>query len=398
MRSNRTFAFGQNGRTVITLMNNSVRHWDLPQIPNNFAFLNVWAQTRTGFVVDADGSLRRLSFAELSAAWDKLTSVGSDWLADQTKLRQRRSIDWHRNQAADLEQNGRWFAAAFHLRWLAKHLPEDSTLKQRLELVERRSKDAEGPALVEFHNSKSFARPAMSATWSPDGKQVAYSDNGIVVVDLATNEKRRLTNAGNDLRWSPGDGKYIVFAERPADAEEVWVIDSAGGEPRRLGAGNYPQWLIDGHTVTYHTADNKVVSVDVSEEAPTPKLVFEGAHGHYPAISPDGRFIAHHHENHLLIDRVFDKTTIYRLTLPGWRGMLPVWSRDSRYVTFGSFCNGQVNEMWIFDVERKQACRLASGNFTLGEISPDGTKLLYDNRERSGSSIWMADLVFEKEE
>jgi predicted TPR repeat methyltransferase len=43
---------------------------------------------------------------------------------------------WHTRQAAEAEKAGQSFAAAFHLRLLLKHDPENAALKRRLSAVE----------------------------------------------------------------------------------------------------------------------------------------------------------------------------------------------------------------------------------------------------------------------
>lgn len=101
---------------------------------------------------------------------------------------------------------------------------------------------------------------------SPDGRQVAYS---AVEVDLAANARnsdlwvvsatgegapRRLTEhprSDSRPRWSP-DGKRLAFVSAREGGSQVWVLDAAGGEPRKVtalptGAGGV-LW-IDGATL-----------------------------------------------------------------------------------------------------------------------------------------------------
>lgn len=78
--------------------------------------------------------------------------------------------------------------------------------------------------------------------WSPDGDEIAYSvslsdseNRQIGVMDRDGGWLRQLTSGhyDNDPSWSP-DGRWIAFARGLEGARSIYVIDSAGGEPRRL--------------------------------------------------------------------------------------------------------------------------------------------------------------------
>ncbi len=108
---------------------------------------------------------------------------------------------------------------------------------------------------------------------SPDGKSVVYV---VGEVDLSTNktssslwlaaadgkgEPRRLTNAvgkkDSHPRWSP-DGKQILFESNRSGDGQLWLIDTAGGEGRKLTAisteaGN-AIWSRDGKHIAFVSA------------------------------------------------------------------------------------------------------------------------------------------------
>jgi hypothetical protein len=48
--------------------------------------------------------------------------------------------------------------------------------------------------------------------------------------------------------WSP-DGRFLTYAAGSPIA--VWVVSAAGGDPRRLAAGDYPVWSPDGAWIAY---------------------------------------------------------------------------------------------------------------------------------------------------
>ncbi len=99
--------------------------------------------------------------------------------------------------------------------------------------------------------------------FSPDGEQIAFfsdRDGGGIFVMGATGESvRRLTDFGFNPTWSP-DGQRIAFAtERHSDPygrtaqSELWVVELAGGQPKRLSEGDamQPTWSPDGQAIAF---------------------------------------------------------------------------------------------------------------------------------------------------
>lgn len=137
-------------------------------------------------------------------------------------------------------------------------------------------------------------------TWSPDGKQIAYtstapgpeadangdpmvitryaykptasegltrfSDNRrthIYIVDVASRQSRQLTSGVRDehsVAWSP-NGREIVYASNPEKdsdrvfRQDLFVVDVASGTTRTLAHMNavatHPQWSPDGSMITF---------------------------------------------------------------------------------------------------------------------------------------------------
>ncbi len=88
-----------------------------------------------------------------------------------------------------------------------------------------------------------------SPSWSPDGKQIAFSsnrdgDSEIFVMNADGTEVRQLTN--NDDRdvhpaWSP-DGKHIAFVS-DRDDSEIFVMNADGTDVYSTGQEGYrPSW------------------------------------------------------------------------------------------------------------------------------------------------------------
>jgi len=99
--------------------------------------------------------------------------------------------------------------------------------------------------------------------FSPNGEQIAFHSNrdggGVFVMGATGESVRRLTDSGFNPTWSP-DGQRVAFAsERHSDPygrtakSELWVVELAGGEPKRISEGDamQPAWSPDGQTIAF---------------------------------------------------------------------------------------------------------------------------------------------------
>jgi hypothetical protein len=138
---------------------------------------------------------------------------------------------------------------------------------------------------------------------SLDGSKAAYpAQDGIHVVDLATNAETVLAAAGGfDLHLSP-DGSQIAFVSSSADS--VSVADTGGGSPaRRISDQSYESvigWSPDSRQVYIaipYTGGSawKIQAVDVASQAARDLFTVENGSRKSlsAAISPDGIWIAY---------------------------------------------------------------------------------------------------------
>jgi WD40-like Beta Propeller Repeat len=99
-------------------------------------------------------------------------------------------------------------------------------------------------------------------SWSPDSTRLVCvteaegglgSVDGLVVVDVATGAVTPLTRTGKTPAWSP-DGRSIAFVD-----DGLWVVPAEGGKRRRLGTRQVDDfaglaWSPDSSRIAYHGA------------------------------------------------------------------------------------------------------------------------------------------------
>ncbi len=251
---------------------------------------------------------------------------------------------------ADLEQN-----ASDADIWVASTLgefPSRLTTSRKSDTSPRWSPDGRQIAFISAREEKPqiFLMPAFGGeperltehkggvraiAWSPDGKSIAFiadeeptpdeekrvkeKDDAIVVdtnfkfnrlwvLDVVTKKARLLATGeavASDPQWSP-DGTKLAYSTTPTPRaddgalSDIWVIDVAGGAPRRLvdnraGSDNSPRWSPDGAQIAYVTSagtdvrQSQLAVIPAAGGTPrmvAPQFLFQPS---APVWSPDGR-------------------------------------------------------------------------------------------------------------
>src|SRR6185295_5018553 len=79
--------------------------------------------------------------------------------------------------------------------------------------------------------------PGLQPTVSPDGKQVAYEQSGLRLLDVATGESKMVRDEETEYRmepaWTP-DGQNILYVTEDKGSNDIRIISAAGGEPIEL--------------------------------------------------------------------------------------------------------------------------------------------------------------------
>jgi TolB protein len=158
-------------------------------------------------------------------------------------------------------------------------------------------------------NALASPEPLISASWSPNGAQLAYvsfeSRKPVVYVqDVASGRKRAVANfrgSNSAPAWSP-DSKTLALTLTKDGSSQIYGMDSNGGEPRRLSQSNSidtePVYSPDGKSI-YFVSDRggspQIYRMPATGEGAgrAERISFTGSYNISPAISPDGRSLAY---------------------------------------------------------------------------------------------------------
>jgi Tol biopolymer transport system component len=232
----------------------------------------------------------------------------------------------------------------------------------------------------------------MSIDVSPDGQLIVFDLLGdIYTMPVAGGEAKQIIGGlafESQPKFSP-DSKKIVFLSDRSGAENVWVANVDGTEPKAITKGRNqaylsPSWTADGQYVIasksepgigtfslwmYHKDGGSGVSIG-PPEPPLPQpgsgQPFTPRQNKVGAVaSPDGRFIYY----------------AMRMGSFSYNAQFPLW------------------QVVRFDRETSETSTLtnAQGSAMRPALSPDGKKLVYATRYETGTALRVRDLETSEE-
>ena len=283
---------------------------------------------------------------------------------------------------------------------------------------------------VLFFGSAPRAVPG-HATWSPDGRKIAYVVGGtragdpfvVYVMNADGSDKRNLTREwGLDFDvfpvWSP-DWKRIAFVPDPCpDAgactrfSHIYVMNADGSALRRLARGGKirqhqggqwycpcaadPAWSPDGRKIAFGSeqdgpVDIYVMNRDGKAQRRLTRTAEEEGSLHW---SPDGRRIAVVVQGRKGTGPVTSKH-LYVVNADGsdrrllGRGQAPTWSSDGRKIAFRSDRDGN-GEVYVVNADGSGLRRVTENRASDGRPvwSPDGARLLFTRFGGGSSDIY----------
>ncbi|UCE46663.1 MAG: tetratricopeptide repeat protein, partial [Phycisphaerales bacterium] len=306
--------------------------------------------------------------------------VGSD------SQKRRQFVDWVQKYAFSLLGEGKSLELPIGLR-------DKDPFAQIQQALEYR-------ANLETKATPLIAAAYCVASWSPDGKQLAYGrsdvytwqptalvqaapiisrSSGIAILDFESRDVRSLVGFGKDPAWSPDD-KYIIFVREPgrfrAYDEEIWIVPAAGGEPKMLAFGGCPSWSGDSKRVFFHSRKTETLcSVDVTylNAVPVPIIPCPSK---FPSVSPNEKYVAYAHYSRFYIRELSSGSVVAEWIAPTpWGGIDVQWSPNGKELYIGGFPNTDELGLWIYDFEKKHAWHIFDYPVTWCSWSVDHSKL-----------------------
>ena len=237
---------------------------------------------------------------------------------------------------------------------------------------------------------------------SPDGKRLLFiriieGKQQLFTMAIGGGGERQITSDAadhEDPAWSP-DGSQIASVRIEGGRKIIHVIRPDGSQSRPVTPASqhaiHPSWTPDGARILYCTDDDlrppekneaQIFAVNVRNGAVT--TLISGGINTYPAMSPDGRWIAFRKIVGEMNSEVFvanaDGKGLRNLTNdPAWEGW-PAWSPDSRRIAFAGNRNSNY-QIFVMDADGGNV-RLAAnteGRATAPRWSGDGKTLNFTN-------------------
>lgn len=213
--------------------------------------------------------------------------------------------------------------------------------------------------------------PTVPVDWSAQGDLIVFHDridgnSEVCVVKPDGSDFRNLTNdpaTDAGASWSP-DGKqlaFVAYRNNPVNAPQLYVMNADGSDPRpitpRKGFESDPVWLPDGRGIIFicdrndspgNLMDVCQINSDGSEEK---RVLVHNGHDAQPSVSPDGSriaFVASSDGNNELYLVNADGTGLLRLTRNSASDQSPKWSADGKTLAFLSNRDGKFA---IYEIE-----------------------------------------------
>ncbi|HXT76107.1 MAG TPA: winged helix-turn-helix domain-containing protein [Candidatus Eisenbacteria bacterium] len=256
-------------------------------------------------------------------------------------------------------------------------------------------------------------------SWSPDGKTLAVSaaplassSRAILLISLADFSQHFVTSPGaSDSDWSPAfspDGRFIAFRRTagPGLVDDLYVMPSSGGEPRRVTSDNVyipsaPAWTPNSREIIFTSIRGGLTTLwRIPFTGGTPRRIEGiGTSAFSPSIAPKGHrmaFTSAFANQNLWAVKFTDKTHAAGdpqvfLTSKGMNA-LAHFSADGKRIAFESSRSGY-NEIWTANSDGSNPVQLTflNGDSGTPRWSNDGRHVAFDYRPRGRSEVYIAD-------
>ncbi len=250
-----------------------------------------------------------------------------------------------------------------------------------------------------------------------DPKQIASKPDARVEKDLSI-EKLYMTRQVGGATWSP-DGKTVAFVSNLSGRNNLWLVASEGGWPMQLTVSDErqtsPTWSPDGKWIAYMSDYDGDEQWDIFLVSPKTGQVVNLTNTREiaeesPAWSPDGRYLAYmvkpKTSSVFEID-VYD--TVMREvkhlttgTANDRMNVAPIWSADGKFIVYTQEqSKGTDSNLFAVEVASAQSTLLTPHDgertYAANDISPDGKHLLITSNAGNGyDNVGLLDIASKK--
>lgn len=270
-----------------------------------------------------------------------------------------------------------------------------------------------GPLVL---NSQAQTLPVLQAITDP--KKVGSKPNAEVEPRGMSIEKLYMTRQVGGATWSP-DGKSIAFVSNMSGRNNLWVVPSDGGYPVQLTVSDQrqaaPAWSPDGKWIAYQSDYDGNEQWDVFMVSPkTGKVVnltqtSEIAETN-PVWSPDGRYLAYEVKPKtsaateidvydMIMREVKHVTTG---TAQDKSNHTPIWSKDGKFIVYTQDqAKGTDSNIFIANVANGKSTLLTPHEgeqlFSANDLASDGKHALVTSNAANGyDNVGVLDVATKK--
>jgi dipeptidyl aminopeptidase/acylaminoacyl peptidase len=257
--------------------------------------------------------------------------------------------------------------------------------------------------------------PAPQAITDP--KQIASKPDARVEKNLSI-EKLYMTRQVGGATWSP-DGKTVAFVSNLSGRNNLWLVPSEGGWPIQLTVSDQrqtqPTWSPDGKWIAYMSDYDGDEQWDIFLVSPKTGQVVNVTNTREtaeadPAWSHDGRYLAYtvkpKTSSVFEID-VYD--TVMREvkhvttgTAKDRMNASPIWSEDGKFIVYTQEqAKGTDSNVFLVEVRSAQSTLLTPHDgehtYSASDVSPDGKEVLITSNAGDGyDNAGLLDLASKK--
>jgi len=237
--------------------------------------------------------------------------------------------------------------------------------------------------------------PSHPPVWSPDGHRLVVAYGEVYAVRANGRGRSRVTHESpsslvpflEEASWSP-DGRRVAFVSVVRDPGDfdLYTMPAGGGPPRALtknwSSEAHPTWSPDGRTVALTRYRRRVAYVALLRRGARPRILVRGQE---PSWSPDGARIAFARAGNLHVIGV-EGTAEHALTSGAAQDSTPDWSPDGKELVFARFTQ-EGRDLWAVRLDgtglrrltdvRRGLDRCAVAEAASPAWSPDGLEIAF---------------------